>query len=262
MKPLATLNIVLLSVLAFFGCSTADLPRQSSIAELQRQREAAADKAVYEESMRKSYEAAYTSQKSEVERLRVEIESLKQSQKTNATNNQACNQWLQYLRINDALLENHDAVVKDFNAQYSTNRQVLFSAAGGTGKLLDFAVDDVFFYKGVVVVSSLFLWENQDGSGGLGRCALSMDPNKNFDALGCEMRGQIALSRQDLTALLQDGNGAGVSSERLEHAAAQVPNQPSSASKPLVSEATKEKLISAGIGVVSAWLIHAIQSGQ
>lgn len=249
---------VLLSLFAFMGCSTVDLPPQASPAELQQQLETITGKAVYEESMRKSYEAAYTGQKSEVERLRVENESLKQSQKTNAANNQACNQWLQYLRLNDSLLENHDALVKDFNAQYSTNRQVLFSAAGGTGKLLDFAVDDVFFYKGFVVVSSLCLWENQDGSGGLGRCALSLDPDKNFDALGCEMTGQVALSRQDLTSLLQDGTATGASSERLEHAAAQVPTQPSSANKPLLSEGTKDKLIDAGIGVVSAWLLNKL----
>ena len=258
MKFLSLLSLLLMLV----GCSTPDSQRSPSIRDLQRQREAATDTAVYEEGLRKGYEAIAGAQKSELERLRAENESLKQSQKTNAVNEQECNRWVQHLRLHDTLLENHDAVVKDFNAHFSTNRQELFSAAGGTGKLLDFEVDDVFFYKGVVVVSSLCLWENQDGSGGLGRCALSLDPDKNFDAYGCEMTGQRALSRQDLISLRQDGNAAGASSERLEHAAAQVPNQPSPTTKPLMSEATKEKLVTAGIGVVSAWLIHAIQSSR
>lgn len=262
MKLFTTLTIVLLSLTTFVGCSTVESPRTPSTAEHQRQRESTTDKAVYEEGLRKGFNTTYTSQKSEVERLRAENKSLKQLQKTNAVNEQECNRWLGYLHINDYLLENHDEVLKHFNAHYSTNRQELFSAAGGTGKLLDFEVDDVFYYKGYVIVSSLCLWENQDGSGGLGRCALSLDPDKNFDAYGVEMTGQKALSRQDLASLRQDENVAGASSERLEHAAAQVPNQPSPTTKPLLSEATKEKLIGAGIGVVSAWLMHVIQSSR
>ena len=216
--------------------------------------------AVREESMRKSYEAAYNAQKPEIERLRAENASLTQAQKTTATNDQLCARLLYCLQVNDYLVENHEVVVKHFNSEYASKREVLFSAAGGNGKLLDFQVDDVFFYKGFVIVSSLLLWQNPDGSGAVGRCALSLDPEKNFDAYGCEMTGQAPLSRQDLTALLQSGNAP--SPQQLEQVATQVPSQPTATSKPMLSEDTKKKLINAGIGVVSAWLIHRIQSGQ
>ena len=46
---------LLLSVMV--GCSTTDSLRSPSTGELQRQREAATDQAVYEEGMRKGYEA-------------------------------------------------------------------------------------------------------------------------------------------------------------------------------------------------------------
>jgi hypothetical protein len=258
MKPFAALTIVLLSALTFIGCSSVDMPRRPSSAELQRQRDSAVDKAVYEESLRKSYESFYTNQKSEVERLRVENEALKQFQRTNTVNEQSLERLLGYLRINDYLVENHEEIVKHFNSQYSEKREALFSATGTKGKVRGFEVDDVFFYKGLVIVSSVFLWENTDASGGVGRCTLSLDPDKNLDAVGCSMNGQTALTSQELASVLQDGNNAGLSSAQLEHAAAQVPVQTSSSIKPLLSEGTKDKLIDAGIGVVSAWLLNRL----
>ena len=252
------LIITAVAALAFTGCSTVDSSQPSP---LHREVEAANSRATSEENLRKTYEVGYNTQKSEIERLHAENATLMQSQKTSATNDQICARLLYYLQVNDYLLENHETVVKHFNSEYTTKRDVLFSAAGGTGKLLDFEVDDVFLYKGVVVVSSLCLWQNTDGSGGVGRCALSLDPDKDFDAVRCEMTGRAPLSRQDLASLFQ-GNGTAPSPQQLEQVATQVPVQPSSSTKPLLSEATKDKLISAGIGVVSAWLIHAINSGQ
>ena len=262
MKPFFTVTTFLLSLFVFVGCSTVDLPPDLSSAELKRQREAATDKAVYEESMRKTYESAYTSQKSEVERLRAENEALKKTQTKNAADEQACKQWVEYLRINDYLLEHHDEVVKHFNAQYSDKREALFSAAGAKGKLLGFEVDDVFFYRGYVVISSVLLWENPDGAGGLGRCAVSLDPDKNLDAVGCEMTGQKSMSRQELASLLQGGNAAEPSSAQLGQAGAQISAPPASATKPFFSDATKDKLIGAGITLGSAWLLRVINSSH
>ena len=251
---------LLLSVMV--GCSTTDSLRSPSTGELQRQREAATDVAVYEEGMRKGYEALFATQKSELEHVRAENEALKQFQKTNTITADAYNQLLNYLRINDYLLEHHEEVVKHFNAQYSDKPEALFSVAGGKGKLLGFEVDEVFFDKGYVVVSSVFLWENQDGAGGVGRCALSLDPDKNLDAVGCEMTGKKSMSRQELASLLQGGNAAEPSSAQLGQAGAQISAPPASATKPFFSDATKDKLIGAGITLGSAWLLRVINSSH
>lgn len=261
MKSLELFVLSLLCLGLICGCSTQSYPTQPSSTELRQQRDAATDRAVYEEGMRKGYETLLAGQKAELERLRAEIESLKQVQKTNTADLKTCNQYLQYLRINDYLQENQQDVVRHFNAEYAPKREVLFTAAGGSGKLLDFQVDEVFFYKGYVIVSSLVLWQNADGSGGVGRWALSLDPDKNFDAYGCEMTGRAELSRQDLASFLQN-NGTTPSAQQLENIATQVPSQPSNTEKPLLSDATKDKLIGAGISLVSAWLLHAIQSGK
>ena len=257
MKPFNSLTIALLSLPLFIGCSTTENTDRYIASQMQVQVDSGKDLVALERRLRDLAEARAEDLKAERDKLRTELAALKQAKDTGAGLDQTASRLANFLRISDYLWENKATVVKRFHSEWSPKRESLFSAAGGKGQLLEFEVDDVFFYKGYVVVSSLFLWRAPDGSGGVGRCALSLDPDKNFEAYACEMTGENRLSQAEFANLL--GNGQ-ASSQRLEQAA------PASASQPFFSERTKEKITDATIGVtaaaISAWLIRAIQSSQ
>ena len=260
MKLFLTLPLVLLSLATFVGCSTVDSSRPAPATGIKVQN--VSEQAVQVGNASLSYEASYSSQKAELERLRAENEALKQARGKPAVDEPTHQRLVKYLEINDYLIENHDEVIKRFATEYAGKRDALFSAAGGSGKLLGFEVEDALVYKGYVFITFLFLWENADGSGGVGRCALSLDPDKDFDIAGCVMNAQMPVSRRDLAEYLRGGNADGASAEQLNRAGSQVHGQPAASGKPLMSDETKGKLIGAGIAVATAWLVHAINSSQ
>jgi hypothetical protein len=166
------------------------------------------------------------------------------------------------LQINDYLNENKQTLIPNLQAEYSTNKEALFAAVGGTGNILDFNVQDIFIYKCNVVVTMLFLWSNPDGSGGSGQVALSLDPNKDFEPSGCSMTSQMLISAQELASLT---NQANTNPEPQSHpeqmeepSAAYPPSQPTNNS--WISDGAKSAVVATGIAVVGHWLMDEIDA--
>jgi hypothetical protein len=158
-------------------------------------------------------------------------------------------------------LENKDQVVKKFNEDWAGSKDTLFSASGGKGQLLGFEVDDAFFYKGNIVISTLFLWKEGNGAAKLGRGAVLLDPDKDLEISGCQMLGTVNVTQEDLKAAFASSSSSATQAipERVQvHAKAPTED------KPFFDESTKQTikntLIAGGITLTLDWLRTVIIS--
>lgn len=163
------------------------------------------------------------------------------------------------LAINNYIQENKKSLIREFQEQWTTNCVGLFSAVGGNGQVLKFEVDDIFLYNEFVVVDTIYVWSNNDGSGGEGRVAVYLDPAKDFNVSDCQMLGQVLISQNELAVLTGSGDSA-QSRQIEENNAANIPEKP----KSWVSDETKnfivQKAIGAGIDLLVAGIAHQMNS--
>lgn len=193
-------------------------------------------------------------------REKVEAEN-KRLQKENAelrTNSTA--QTL--LRVNDYLIENKPALLHSLQDQFSSSKEAIFTAVGGTGTLLDYEIEDIFVYKEEVVLTVLLLWSNPDQSGGVGRVALSWDPAKDFAPDGCALIGQQLISAQELANLT--GQGKPVAETELQGQQIEQTRPVQIQSRSWVSDESKNVMLQTAVktagAAVSVFLVHAVDA--
>jgi len=201
--------------------------------------------------------------KSQVDELKNTLTALHNS--TTPTENANDPRLINYLRINDYLLENKEATLQHFQQEWQPHRNALFAALGKSGSPLGFEVDDVFLYKGSLVVTALFLWSNPDASGGVLRSGVSLDPDKEFEISGLSVLGESALSSQQLASFVGGADASETQVVRTQQLEAQatasgVQARPDKATTSWVSDETKNKMLQSGVAVGAAWLMKQILS--
>lgn len=179
----------------------------------------------------------------EVDQLKAENAVLNKAK----VNEAALKSLADHLQINDNIVERKQVIIQDFQKNWEKQKDALFSAMGGTGQLDEFQVEDVFFYKSAIQVTMLFLWSNTDGSGGVSRGCITLNPDKNDEMTDCSMLGQVLISAQEYAALNQGNAG------QIQQQATQIDRHTESPSS-FLSEKTKQKLIDGGIdlGIAAA----------
>jgi hypothetical protein len=145
-----------------------------------------------------------------------------------------------WFELSNAIAEHRAEIVSTLQSEWEPRKQNLFASAGGKGEVQELQVEDVFFYRGFVVIPMLFFWTFDDGSGAVGRATVALDPAREFHIASCEMVDQLALSREDLMAL-QNGSPVEQKSAALtKNAGAWSLN---------ISEDTKNRLWQGGIAI-------------
>lgn len=186
----------------------------------------------------------------ECQKLTQKCEALKRQHEELQGALQTATNWL---HVNDLLMAHKEDVVKSFKNEYEPRKEALFAAMGGRGNLKEFDVDDVCFFGGYVIVSTAFFWVNPNGSGGVGRGSIALDPDKQFEISDCSLNGQVALSAQEIASLL---NGTPA---QFEQKAAEVERSPEPSEQGFkMSSETKNLLLQGGIAVVSQVMLKLL----
>lgn len=159
--------------------------------------------------------------------------------------------FLQFFNLQSAIIEKRQIFIAHFTKEWTPVRETLYKAAGGFGKLTEFEIEDVYCYRGYVVVNTLNAWQNDDGSGGIARGAIALDPDKDFEISSCEIVDKMLISREQLAAM---SNGQQMEAQ----AAASLPHRPEAATFTM-SEDTKNKLWQVGATVASALFLRLLQ---
>lgn len=148
-----------------------------------------------------------------------------------------------HLKINDKLIEQQQTIVQGFQEACEPQKDAVFAAMGGQGRLKVFEVDEAFFYDHHVMISVRLLWLNPDGSGGLGRGLLALDPDKDLEPTGAFMTDRVPVSPQELAQL---GNVPG---PKLQEEVARLEKRPEKSEGFKMSDDTKNVIIQGGIAV-------------
>lgn len=208
---------------------------------------------------REKVEAENRRLKEEIESIRAESAVLSQSLKRMGEQRDAATNALQYLLINDYLMENRTQITSSLQKGWAPKRETLFAALWKQGRVLQFEVSDVFLYQSNVIACADFLWANSDGSGGVGRAHIWMDPMNEFVVTGSNIQEQTRVSAQELAAIsgapqrnaVTERLGSGESGRKQEVEAKLATHEP------ILSERTKEQLTTAGISVAAGVALKA-----
>jgi hypothetical protein len=175
--------------------------------------------------------------------------------------------YMNFLQINDAINENKYDLIRKFQNDYSKKKEAIFEAVGESGRILDFQVQDVCFYKSKVVVIMEFLWANEDNSGCLGRVGLSLNTDKDYTASDCSMLGKTLISAQELATVTSQSGSVQDQQQQARQIEASKSSEMQSPAKTLstfqVSNQTKNTLIQEGAAILGAIIInHEFNSGS
>lgn len=197
-----------------------------------------------------------------VDALQSENAVLAQSLKKISQQHQAATNALRYLQINDYLMENRASIISSLQKEWLPRKDPLFAALWKQGRALQFEVSDVFLYQTNVVARADFLWSNPDGSGGVGRANIWMDPMRDFEITGSNIQEQMRISAQELAAISGEPQKAVVMEKLAEREKARPSDEGAEQAKPnpFLSERTKERLTDAGIAVATTVAIKAFAS--
>lgn len=218
---------------------------------------------------REKVEAENRKLKEELEILRSESAVLSQSLKQMAAQRDAATNTLRLLFINDHLMENRVTITRSLQKEWEPKREAIFGTLWRQGRVLEFSVADIFLYQTNVIASVDFLWVNPDGSGGVGRANIWMDPLSEFSINGSSIQEQMRISAQELASLREGSPRPATADERMatrelsqaqvkaQTVRAQEPPSKLAVPEPLVSEETKKALTAAGITVAASLAIKA-----
>ena len=159
-----------------------------------------------------------------------------------------------YLRINNCLSTNKEAIAQNLIETWMPQREALWKAQGGTGEVVDFTVQDVVFFDGYVVVATLFLAKNQDQTGILAKGAVALDPDKDLEIVACVMDEHSALTQQDMAQLTNE--------TQIEERAKTIPAQPNAKKDGewRISQENKDKAVGAGIAIGATLLYKLLDN--
>jgi hypothetical protein len=252
-------------ILAITGCTTPN-PGRSTTHTTRQQNDSTSELILAQAELRQKVEAENARLQLENKQLRAQNAALKNETKGKKEQENLVQRAISYLDINDYLVENKETAVKEFQKNWSPNGGKFFSLAGGAGTLLEFEVEDVFLYKGNVLITALCLSRSSDDAGAVGRLAITMDPDKD-EMTGCTMLGQTLLSKQEMAALQQDNaqpKADPAAIQRLEQRASQIESKTIKDSEQLFTAEQKDFMIKTGVNtaatVGTALLIEAIKN--
>ena len=138
-------------------------------------------------------------------------------------------------------MENRDEITKELQPKWQEIKLQLFQLGGGKGELREFDIEEIAFYRGLIVIPTLYFTTFSDGTGAVGRLVVNVDPAKQFEVVSCFMDDQAkAFTREQVQQLVGASQASG---ERPE-----LP-KPQKAFKVEISPETKNALINGGIMV-------------
>lgn len=159
-----------------------------------------------------------------------------------ATNQVIIKSLTNALHYHEWVLENRAEIIEVLQKEWEPKKEAFFTTAGGKGHLKGFEVEDAFFYKGHVIIPTLFLSVFEDGSGMLARAAVHMDPDKKFEVVRCAIESSKRYAKEEL---------AGVEGASIEQRASEVPKSATS-NWFNMSDDTKSKVTTTGITLLGA----------
>lgn len=230
------------------GCSTPQ-PQSTYTYSPQQQQQDVEKLIEMQQKYRDGAETEKAALRKQVEQLQAENNTLKKRD----IQQRDIKKLATYLEINDKIIEHKDEFIKAFQADLEKRQDSVYAAINGDGRLKEFQVEDVSFYKGTLMITMLFLASNQDGSGTLTRGCLNLDPDKDYEVADGGTIGQTLISAQEYAALKGENTHTQVAQE-----AQKIENHPDAPHKSWVSDETKNKIAQGGIIVGVAGLLKLI----